>query len=135
MAKKKKAAKKKAPKRKARKKAVAKKAKKKKPAKGAKVYIKIKSNILGEAPQEFEFYLQDGRKLKSVYELVDALESMSDDLFKQHVSKMHNDFSNWIKDVFKEPNVAKEIEKVHDRIEAQKVLIRRLIEAAKKSSK
>jgi hypothetical protein len=134
MAKNKKAARKKPAKAKAGKKAVS-KAKKKKPAKGAKVYIKIKSNILGEAPQEFEFYLQDGRKLKSVYELVDALESMSDDLFSQHVSEMHNDFSNWIKDVFKEPNVAKEIEKVHDRIEAQKVLIRRLIEAAKKSSK
>jgi len=96
-------------------------------------YIKIKSQILGEAPQEYEFFLSDGRKLKSVYELIDALETMNDDLFGQHVNKAKNDFSNWIKDVFKEPSVAKELKRIEDKIETQKLLMRRLIQAAKKS--
>ena len=66
-------------------------------------------------------------------ELVDALEDMSSDLFEEHVNEMKNDFSNWIKDVFEEPNVAKELQKVQSRIEAQKVLIKKLIEAARKA--
>jgi len=115
------------------KKAAKKKAVKKaaKPKAKRKVYVKIKTQILGEAPQEFEFYLSDGRKLKSVYELVDALESMSDDMFRMHVSEEKNDFSSWIKDVFKATDIAKEIEHIQDRIEMQKKLMRRLIEAAK----
>jgi len=111
-----------------------KKAAKKKPAKAkGGVYIRVKSNILGEAPKEFEFYLSDGRRLKNVFELVDALEDMSSDLFEEHVNEMKNDFSNWIKDVFKEHDVAKEIQRMKDRIEMQKILMRKLIEAAKKS--
>ncbi len=131
-------AKKKAKKKAAKKKAVKKKSspKKKKPAKAKRsVYVKVKGNILGEAPQEFEFYLGDGRKLKSVFELVDALEHMSEDLFKEHVNEIKNDFSSWINDVFSEPNVAKEIKKMKDKIETQKVLMKKLIDAAKKARK
>lgn len=123
---------KKAVKRAAPKKAVA-KAGKHVPAKAKKqVYVKISTKILGEAPQEFEFYLQDGKKLKSVYELVDSLEHMNDGLFRQHVNDAKNDFSNWIKDVFEEPSLAKEIHKIQDRIEMQKLLMRKLIEAARR---
>jgi len=102
-------------------------------AKKGSVYIKISRKVLGEAPQKFEFYLQDGQKLRSVYELVDALEHMSEDIFKQHVNEAKNDFSNWIKDVFEEPHVAKEIKKVQNKIEMQKVLMKKLIEAARRS--
>jgi hypothetical protein len=129
-------AKKKAKKKAAKKKAVKKVAKKKAPAKAKKkVFVKISSNILGEAPQEMEFYLSDGRRLKSVFELVDALEHMSEDMFKEHVNEMKNDFSSWMSDVFKEPNIAKEMKKIQDRIETQKMLMKRLIDAAKKARK
>lgn len=129
---KKKAKKAKAAKKKSKK--VVKKAKKKSPAKVKRsVYVKISRKVLGEAPPEFEFYLQDGKKLRSVYELVDALEHMSDDIFKQHVNDAKNDFSSWIKDVFEEPNVAKEIKRVQDKVEMQKVLMKKLIEAARRS--
>jgi hypothetical protein len=131
MAKAKKKAKKAAKKKKAKMPAKKKSAKPKKVKKQA--YVKIRSQILGEAPQEFEFYLSDGRKLKSVYELIDALETMNDDLFGQHVNEMKNDFGNWIKDVFKEPNIAKEMKKIQDKIETQKLLMKKLIQAAKKA--
>jgi len=104
-----------------------------KPKAKKKVYVKIKSQILGEAPQECEFYLSDGRRLKSVYELIDALESMNDGLFKEHVNKTKNDFSSWIKDVFKEPSIAKDLKKIQGRIETQKALMKKLIEAAKRA--
>ena len=137
-------AKKKGKKKAARKKAVKKKAakpkkrvvKRKAPAKAKKsVYVKISSNILKEAPQEMEFYLSDGRRLKSIFELVDALEHMTEDMFREHVNEMKNDFSSWMKDVFSEPHVAKEMKKIQDRIETQKVLMKKLIEAAKKARK
>lgn len=133
MAKAKKKAKKKTARKKAKKKAPARKKAKKKPK--AKAYIKVKSKLLGEAPQEYEFYLSDGKKLKSVFELVDELDSMSEDMFREHVNDMKNDFSSWIKDVFEEPNLAKEIEDIKDRIETQKVLMKKLVEAAKKAHK
>ncbi len=84
------------------KKAVAKTAKKKpaKPKTKRQVYVKVKTKLLGEAPQEYEFYLNDGRRLGSVFELVDALETMSDEIFREHVTEAKNDFSSWIKDVF-----------------------------------
>ncbi len=106
----------------------------KKPKAKRKVYVKIRSQVLGEAPQEHEFCLSDGRRLKSVYELIDALESMSDEIFREHVNEAKNDFSSWINDVFKAPDIAKEIKKIQDRIETQKALMKRLIEAAKKAA-
>jgi hypothetical protein len=113
-----------------------KKAAKKKPVKAKKeVYFKVSTKILGETPKEYGFYLSDGRRLKSVFELVDALESMGEDMFKQHVTETKNDFSNWIRDVFKEPNIAREIEKIRSRIETQKALMKKLIEAAKEASR
>lgn len=139
MAKAKKKAAKKAKAKKAKKKAVKKAVKKIKvraPAKAKKkVYIKVSSNILGQAPQEYEFYLGDGRKLKSIFELVDALETMHEDLFKSHVSSEKNDFSSWIHDVFKEPDIAKEIKMINDKIELQRTLMKKLIHAAKKATK
>jgi len=114
-------------------KSAAKKAAKKAVKPKRKVYVKIKSQVLGEAPQEAEFYLSDGRRLRSVYELVDALESMSDDMFREHVNDGKNDFSNWVGDVFKAPDIAKEMQRIQDRIETQKLLMRKLIEAAKKA--
>jgi hypothetical protein len=132
---KKKAVKKKPAKKKAVKKKAAKKPVSKKTAKPKKeVYVKVSTKLLGEAPQEYEFHLKDGKKLRSVFELVDALEEMHDDVFKEHVNEMKNDFSNWIKDVFEESHVAREIEKLNSRIETQRTLLRRLIEAAKKEA-
>ncbi|MBN2111880.1 hypothetical protein JW707_02145 [Candidatus Woesearchaeota archaeon] len=139
MAKSKKAAKKKTVTKASKKKVLKKKAVAKPSPKAAakpkqEVYVKVSTKLLGEAPKEYEFYLKDGRRLKNLFELVDALEDMQDDLFKEHVNEMKNDFSNWIKDVFGEVNVAKEIEKISDRIETQKALLKRLIEAAKQET-
>lgn len=131
--------KKKAVKKTVKKKAVKKKAVKKHSSnKAAKpktqVYVKVSSKILGQAPKECEFYVSGGKKLKNVFELVDALEDMHEKVFKEHVNEMKNDFSSWIKDVFDEKHVANEIEKLNDRLETQKILLKRLVEAARKEA-
>lgn len=130
-----KAVKKKAAKKKTAKKAVSKTSKKKAAVKPkAEAYVKVSTNLLGESPKEYEFYVKDGKKLKSVFELVDALEDMTDNIFSEHVTEMKNDFSTWLNDVFDEKHIAKEIEKTKDRIETQKKLMKALIQAAKKSA-
>lgn len=58
------------------------------------------------APAGQEFWLRDGRKLCSVKELSTAIESMDDSLFYYHVNSQKNDFMNWIRDVFKERELA-----------------------------
>lgn len=100
-----------------------------------KVEITIKRKILGQAPEEFHFVLNDGKKLKDVFELVDALGEMHEDIFRHHVTEMRNDFSNWIQDVFDEESLAEQIRKVEDRFETERKLMRHLIQELKKAVK
>lgn len=124
----------KAAKKKTAKKAV-KKAPKKKASKTAKkkakpktsVKVSITRKVLGKAPQHYEFYLNDGRKLESVYELIDELETMAEDQFRHHVSDIDNHFANWIEHVFDEKHLAEELRLVKDRIETQRTLLKHLV--------
>jgi hypothetical protein len=53
------------------------------------------------------FLLKNGRKLRSMYDLVKALEKMSDEVFSYHVTPYKNDFSAWIYHVFSEVELAR----------------------------
>lgn len=61
---------------------------------------------LADVPQEHVFWCCDGRILKNLGELCDALGAMSDDAFAYHVNAAKNDFSNWVKDVIKDDSLA-----------------------------
>jgi hypothetical protein len=63
------------------------------------------------------FVLCDGRKIKSAKELAEVLPLITDDMFKYHVTDAKNDFSNWINDIFGEPELAKKIRVVKNKIE------------------
>ena len=65
------------------------------------------------------FVLIDGSSLKSLWEVEDALEHMSDDVFYYHVNDQRNDFSNWVRGVFEEAGLADEMmnSKSKDRFE------------------
>ncbi len=123
---------------KASKKKIAKKTAPKKKTSAAKkrvTTVKISSKVLGEAPVECEFVLTSGKKLKSLYELVDELEEMSEDVFTSHVNEMKNDFSSWIRDVFDENSLAKNIQKVKDRMKMQREIMKKIVDVAKKEGK
>ncbi len=60
------------------------------------------------SPGEY-FHLHNGRVLKNLYELLNALKSMDDDTFEHHVNSGKNDFGNWIKYVFKDYELAEQI--------------------------
>ncbi len=91
------------------------------------IEVIIKKKVLGEAPEEQHFVVADGRRLKNIIELADALETMSEEIFRHHVSDVKNDFSNWIKDVFYDHSLAEDITRAKNRLETQIAVLRRLV--------
>ena len=92
-----------------------------------KIKITITKKILGKAPEKYSFYLPDGRKLKSVYELVDELETMTEEAFRQYVTDTENHFANWIEHVFSEKSLADEIRHVRNKIDTQRAILKHLV--------
>ena len=91
------------------------------------VEVIIRKKVLGEAPVEHHFVVADGRKLKNIIELADALETMSEEIFRHHANEFKNDFSNWVKDVFYDHSLAEDISRAKNRLETQIAVLRRLV--------
>jgi transcription-repair coupling factor (superfamily II helicase) len=71
----------------------------------------VKRDLNEEVKPNLYFNLADGRIIKSVPELLDALKNMEDWVFKHHVNSKKNDFSNWVRDVYKDKKLAIAIKK------------------------
>ncbi len=91
------------------------------------VKVAITRKMLGKAPEQYSFSLQDGRKLKSVYELIDELETMTEETFRQYVTDTENHFANWIEHVFSEKSLADELRHIRNRIDAQRTILKHLV--------
>jgi len=91
------------------------------------VEVIIRKKVLGEAPEEHHFVVADGRKLKNIIELADALETMSEEIFRHHANEFKNDFSAWVKDVFYDHSLAEDISRAKNRLETQIAVLRRLV--------
>lgn len=91
------------------------------------VEVIIRKKILGEAPEEHHFVVADGKKLKNIMELADALETMSEEIFRHHANELKNDFSSWVKDVFYDHSLAEDISRAKNRLETQIAILRRLV--------
>jgi hypothetical protein len=81
---------------------------------------------LGDVMGEKRFWCQDGRVVKNLKELEDALNSMSDETFHHHVGGGRNDFSNWIRDVVGDEKLANDLNKAKSRIQAGKAVAQRI---------
>ena len=98
------------------------------PGKKKKITSKIKKKkILRDTKPEFCFKLIDGSEIKNLLELADALEKMSDDVFYYHVSKQKNDFSNWVRDVFKQEELANKISGCNNKQDIEINILRYLV--------
>ena len=91
------------------------------------IEVIIRKKILGEAPVEQHFIVADGTKLKSILELADALETMSEEIFRHHANDFKNDFSAWVKDVFYDHSLAEDISRAKNRLETQITILRRMV--------
>lgn len=77
---------------------MAKKPAKKVSKKPTKKYVKAKGDQ--------RFFLVDGTVISNLFELADALDMMGHEMFYHHVDGDRNDFSNWVRDILKEAELA-----------------------------
>jgi hypothetical protein len=92
-----------------------------------KIHVTIRKQVLGEAPQESRFIVSDGRILKDLKELADALHDMGNDVFRHHVNEFRNDFSNWARDVFGDHELAEDLSKVSSQADAEIKVLRNIV--------
>jgi len=81
----------------------------------------------GISPQQY-FHLRDGTAIKSIEELALRLDNISDEDFTFHVNEEKNDFSNWIKDVFDQAELADCLCQVKGKKESQICLLKHAVE-------
>lgn len=67
------------------------------------------SKYLNDVPPDKCFWVNNGPVLKNLYELQDALKSISEDTYTHHANKDKNDFSRWVEEVIGDAKLAKEL--------------------------
>lgn len=70
-----------------------------------------------DAPNELRFWVSDGKIVKNLRELADALRKMSKETFKYHVTKEKNDFSTWVAEVIGDRELAEKMKKARSQKE------------------
>ena len=86
----------------------------------------IARKMLGDVPEDKQFYGNDGRVLKNLSELSIGLSAMNDETFNYHSNATKKDFSNWVKDVVGDEKLALDLQKSGNRIKAYKVVFDRI---------
>lgn len=72
-------------------------------------------------PEEY-FYMHNGVVLKSLHDLIDVLEVIDEETFKFHVRNNKNDFSEWVRHVFKDDKLADKIKNAKIKMEMIEIL-------------
>jgi len=87
-------------------------------AKIVKVSKEEANRRLGGVPDDKRFWCQDGKVVKNLKELEEALNNMSDETFHYHSVEDKNDFSNWVRDVVGDTALANQLKGVMTSIAA-----------------
>ena len=91
--------------------------------------------FLADVPAEYVFWCEDGRVLRNLKDLADALATMSDETFAHHANTEKNDFSRWVRDIIKDEWLARSLEKTTtSRMESAKKVANRIAILAKRLS-
>lgn len=80
---------------------------------------------LADVPEEYVFRCCDGRTMRSVQELAEALNTMADDVFAHHANEQKNDFSTWVRDIIRDDRLADDLLQVSSRTAAAIVVTQR----------
>ncbi len=86
-----------------------------------------KKEIVQEILPEQHFMLCNGTSVKSINELALLMDKLSDEEFSFHVNDNKNDFSNWIRDVFDQSNLADGLSKTTCKKESQIYLLKHVV--------
>ena len=78
--------------------------------------------LTSSLPEEHVFRCCDGRILRNMRELRDALYNIADETYKYHAGTEKTDFSNWGRAIIKDEELARDLSKSANRkIAAKKV--------------
>jgi hypothetical protein len=88
---------------------------------------KIKHALRTVKDEEEIFKLNEGLVLFSLYDLVDALEMMTDEVYYHHVTNDRNDFETWIKDIFLDEHLAQRVHFAKNKTEMHEILKKRVL--------
>ena len=83
--------------------------------------------LLNLVPAEKAFVLKDGRQVRTIYELIDELETMPQSMFKFFVNGAKNDFASWVNDVLDEPALATQLRRLQSKNDHQKAILKHLV--------
>jgi hypothetical protein len=92
-------------------------------------------SILENVKPEYVFITKDGQKIRSISQLQKSLVKMSDDVFDHHTKQGRNDFSNWIRDIYKDKALAETAVRCKSKKELADRLKGKLIETVKNNRK
>jgi hypothetical protein len=81
---------------------------------------------LTRAPAEYVFWCHDGTVFSDLYELAEGLRMMTDETFAYHSNLVKHDFSNWIRDILGDEELADALMMVTSRPDAVSCIIARI---------
>ena len=88
--------------------------------------------LLSGVPDQYVFWCKDGVILKNMKDLAEAMARMTDATFAYHSNAEKRDFSNWVRDIIGDYELAKELEKVWDRTKAAQIVSQRVASLSKR---
>jgi len=92
----------------------------------ARITKDIAEKRLTDVPDDVVFRCYDGRILRSLRELGNALADMENEVFVHHVTEGKNDFSNWVREIIGDEKLAKDLTKAVNTQQATKTVSSRI---------
>jgi hypothetical protein len=82
--------------------------------------------LLEKVPSGYVFYCHDGTIFEDVNELAAGLATMSDETFAYHSNLEKQDFSNWVRDVIGDKQLATDLVRATSRLQATEFVVARI---------
>jgi hypothetical protein len=83
--------------------------------------------LLANVPAEYVFRCQDGHIYGDMKELADGLSVMSDETYTYHSNLEKQDFSNWVRNIIKDEQLANDLARTTSRLQATHVVAARIM--------
>jgi hypothetical protein len=82
---------------------------------------------LARVPEQYVFYCCDGSLFRDMQELAAGLAAMTDDVFAYHSNEEKCDFSNWVRDIIEDIELANDLAMARSRLQAAECVADRII--------
>ena len=89
-------------------------------------YMAQASKFLAKVPDDNVFWCHDSCVMKDMSELAQALNKMTDETYNYHANTEKNDFANWVSDVIGDKELAGNLRKATNRVQAAKLVSNRI---------